>query len=83
MKELFVMLAKLITKEQCIERLYQDILAYKEAKLLGKDTENEERSVSFTCHLLLINDIEGDPKEIIEDMDRVNRSVNFFKTEKN
>ena len=83
MKEIFVMLAKLMTKEQCIERLEESIDQYKEAKLLNNDVDQAENNLFMSCHLLVLNNLNGNANDIIKDMDEVKRSVEFFRTEKN
>ena len=83
MKEVFVMLAKLMSKQDCIKKLEQSIAEYNEAKLLGKDLEQEEHCIIMSCHLILLNNLKGDAKDVLEDMAIVDKSVNFFKTEKN
>ena len=84
MKEVFVMLSKLMSKQQCIEKIEQSIAEYNEAKMLGKDLEQEEHNViTMACHLLLLNGLKGDAKDVLQDMEMVDKSVNFFKTEKN
>jgi len=83
MKEIFVMLSKIMSKQQCIEKLSDAVAEYNEAKLLGKDLEQEEQVITMACHLLLLNGLKGDAKDVLEDMEMVNKSVNFFKTEKN
>lgn len=83
MKEVFVMLAKIMSKQDCIKRLEQSIAEYNEAKLLGKDLEQEEHAIIMSCHLILLNNLKGDAKDVLQDMEMVDKSVNFFKTEKN
>ena len=83
MKEVFVMLAKIMSKQDCIKRLEQSIAEYNEAKLLGKDLEQEEHGIIMSCHLILLNNLKGDAKDVLQDMEMVDKSVNFFKTEKN
>ena len=83
MKEIFVMLSKIMSKQQCIEKIEQSIAEYNEAKLLGKDLEQEEHNITMACHLLLLNGLKGDANDVLEDMKMVDKSVNFFKTEKN
>ena len=83
MKEVFVMLAKAMSKQQCIDRLSEAISEYNEAKLLGKDLKQEESSIVLSCHLLVLNGVEGDAIDVINQMDKVNKSVRFFETDKN
>jgi len=83
MKEMFVTLAKLMTKDQCIQKIQDALEEYKEAKLIGKDLEEAEHTIIMGCHLFLLNQMKGDAKDIVDDMEMVNKSVNFFKTGKN
>ena len=83
MKELFVMLAKALSQDECIERLEEAISDFKEAKLLNQNLEKAEFTLHMACHLLIFNTLDGNASDIIKNMDEVNRSVNFFKTEKN
>jgi hypothetical protein len=83
MKELFVVYAKSLTKEQCIQKLSDSLAQYTEAKLLGKDLKEEESNLFLHCHMLLLNTIDGNATDVLNQMDMVNKSVNFFKTEKN
>ena len=83
MKEVFVMLAKAMSKEQCIQRLAESISEYNEAKMIGKDLKQEESSILLSCHLLLLNGVEGDAMDVINQMDKVTKSVKFFETDKN
>jgi len=83
MKEIFVMLSKMMSKQQCIEKLSDAVAEYNEAKLLGKDLEQEEQVITMACHLLILNGLKGDANDVLENMKMVDKSVNFFKTEKN
>ena len=85
LKEIFVMLAKLMSREQCIERLQQAIEEYKQALLTGDDETllRAETNIELSCHLFLMNGVEGKASDIIQQMDEVKRSVDFFKTDKN
>lgn len=83
MKEMFVMLAKLMSKDQCVERLEDAIAEYKEAKLINGDMEKAEHSLFMSAHLLILNNLDKDPGDIIKEMHEVQRSVDFFKTDKN
>lgn len=85
LKDIFVMLAKLMSREQCIERLQQALEEYKEALLTGDDEtlKGSEANIELSCHLFLLNGVDGKASEIINQMDEVKRSVDFFKTDKN
>lgn len=83
MKEIFVMLAKAMTKKQCIDRLAEAVSEYKEAELLGKNLDEVEHNLLLSCHLFLLNGIKGDATDVIKDMEMVDKSVNFFKTTTN
>jgi hypothetical protein len=83
MKEVFVMLAKMMSKEDCIKRLQSALEQYNEAKLLGKDLKPEEDHVMVMCHLLLLNTLKGNAEDVLNQMDMVNKSVEFFKVDKN
>lgn len=83
MKEIFVTLAKTMSKQQCIKRLEMSLEEYKEATILGKNLDQEEQHIIMSCHLLLLNGLKGDVNDVLKDMEMVDKSVNFFKTEKN
>ena len=84
MKELIVLLAKAMTKEQIVDRMQQSIDQYKEAKLLGKeDLKKEEEDLLMSCHICILNNIDKDPMEIINEMEKVNKRVQFFESDKN
>lgn len=83
MKEIFVMIAKTMSKQQCIKRLEKSIAEYNEAILLGKNLEQTEHNIIMYSHLLLLNGLKGDVNDVLKDMEMVDKSVNFFKTEKN
>jgi hypothetical protein len=83
MKEIFITLAKLMTKDQIIEKMQEALDEYKEAKLIGKDLEDAEHMITMGCHMYVLNQMEGDAKDIVADMNMVSKSVNFFKTGKN
>jgi hypothetical protein len=83
MKELFITLAKLMTKDQCIERLQISIDKYKEAQLLGVDLNHANQEMMMACQLLTLNDIKAGAEELIKDMDLAEKSRNFFKTTTN
>ena len=83
MKELLVFLAKMMSKEQCFDRIHKAIEEYKEASLLNNDVERAEAEIIMSCHLLMLNLVEGKATDVIKQMEEVKRSVDFFKTEKN
>jgi ribosomal protein L7Ae-like RNA K-turn-binding protein len=83
MKEVFIMLAKALSKDQCIERIEEAISNYKEAKLLNKGLENSENTLNMAAHLLILNSMDESPVQIIKDIEEIERSHNFFKTAKN
>lgn len=84
MKELIVLLAKTMTKEQIVDRMQQSIDQYKEAKLLGKeDLKEEEEHLLMSCHICILNNIDKNPMEIINEMEKVNKRVQFFESDKN
>ena len=83
MKEMFVMLAKMMSKEDCIKRLQSALEEYNEAKLLQKDLKPEEDQLMLMCHLLLLNGLKGDAQDVLNQMDVVNKSVEFFQVDKN
>lgn len=83
MKELLVMLAKMMSKDECMQRLEESIAEYKEAKLINQNVERAEQNVFMSCHLLILNNLDKDPAEIIKEMTDVQRSVDFFKTGNN
>jgi hypothetical protein len=83
MQELLITLAKLMTQQECIERITTCIEEYNEAKMLGKELKTEITQILMSCHLLVLNHTKGNVKEVIDEMNMVNKSVNFFKTDKN
>lgn len=83
MKEIFIMLAKMMDKQQCINKIQESLDEYKEAVLLGSDLEAVEQSLTLSCHLYLLNKTEGSAESLIKEMDEVDKSVNFFKTSSN
>lgn len=83
MKELFVMLAKAMSKDQVIEKIETAIADYKEAVLLNESTERSLHNLDVSVHLYIMNGLDKNPEEIIKDMDKVNRRVKFFDTEIN
>jgi hypothetical protein len=83
MKELFVMYAKSLTKEQCIQKLSESLAEYNEAKMLGKELKQEESNLFLKCHMVLLNALDGNATDVLNQMEMVNKSVNFFKTDKN
>jgi hypothetical protein len=83
MKEIFVMLAKAMSQEQVINRLQDSIAEYKEADLLGKNTEKELANLKMSCHLFILNGLEESSTKIINDMDTVNRRMKLFDTDSN
>ena len=83
MKELLIMLAKAMSADECINRLHESTSEYKEAVMLGNDTKNAKDGIILACHMILLNEMKGDAKDIMADMEMVDKSVNFFKTTKN
>jgi hypothetical protein len=83
MKELFVMLAKTMSKQSCFEQVEESVKEYREALLLGSDMKAAEHSLNMAMHLYILNQTEGSAQDVIKDMDEVDRSVNFFKTASN
>jgi hypothetical protein len=82
-KEMFVMLAKAMSKEEVIEKLEKAIADYREAKLLNSGIESAEENIHLTAHLFIMNSLNKNPMEIIGEMNKVNQRVKFFDTEKN
>jgi hypothetical protein len=80
MKEIFIMLAKMMDKQQCINKIQESLDEYKEGMLLGSNMEALEQSLTMSCHLYLLNQTEGSAESLIKEMDQVDKSVNFFKT---
>jgi len=83
MKELFVMLAKTMSKQSCFEQVDEAVQEYKEAMLLGSDMKAAEHSLNIAMHLYILNQTEGSAEDVIKDMDQTEKSVNFFKTTSN
>jgi hypothetical protein len=83
MKELFVMLAKTMSKESCFKQVEESVQEYREALLLGSDMEKVEHSLNMAMHLYILNQTEGSAEDVIKDMDQTEKSVNFFKTSSN
>lgn len=64
MQDLMILLAKTIPVDSIIENIEERINKYKE----DKSKENLEK-VTFSCNLLLINQIDRNAHEIISDLD--------------
>jgi len=71
MKEMLVILAKTMTKEQLVEKLHDEIINYKEAVMLGKEGEELEyrnAAMLMSAQLLLINAVPKSSEDIISDL---------------
>ena len=82
-KEMFVMLAKAMSKEEIIQKLEMAIADYKEAKLLNSGVKLAEENMHLVTHLFIMNSLDKNPMEIIGEMNKVMQRVKFFETEKN
>lgn len=78
MKELLVFVAKMMTKEQIIEKLEEGIANYKEAGLLNKPTTEAENEIELATQLFMLNKMDKDPGEIIKDLDTFQERMKFF-----
>lgn len=90
MKEMLVIMASLMSKQQIIERLQESIDELKEAELLcdAELIEQKTHHLLFTCHLMtmhVMTESKGPSGalDIIKDMNELEKSRKFFKTEKN
>lgn len=83
MKELMVLVAKTMSREQILDRMEQAISNYKEAQLLNQSTEDALNEIELSTHLFLLNNLKKDAGEILNDMEKVVKSVRFFETDSN
>lgn len=77
-KMLFVMLAKSLSEEQVLDKLKSSIEEFEESKLLDKDLESARHQLKLALHLAIMNTLEMDAEGILNQMDIVNKRVNFF-----
>lgn len=89
MMEMMVMLASIMSTEQCIDRLQKAIDEYNEAELLNSDNKEDKKSeLLLSCHLLTLH-ITNSKKGLdgaintIEKLKEIEKAHRFFKTEKN
>lgn len=82
-KELFIILAKAMTKDQVIQKLEDAIAEYKEAKLLNQNIKEAEENLQLSTHLFIMNSLNKEPLDIINEMNKVTERVKFFETDKN
>lgn len=89
MMEMMVMLASIMSTEQCIDRLQKSIDEYKEAELLNSENQKDKKAeLLLSCHLLTLH-ITNSKKGLdgamhtIEKLKEIEKAHNFFKTEKN
>ena len=90
MKEMLIIMASLMSREQVIERLQESIDELKEAELLcnAEEIKAKTHHLVMSCHLLTMNVISNEKGpngalEIIKDMNEVEKNNKFFKTEAN
>lgn len=85
--ELLIMLATAMTKELLFEKIEEAIAEYKEAKLLGKNLDEAEKSIGFACHLMIMNLItKGELSgslDVINKIKEMKQRDDFFKMDKN
>ena len=89
MKEMLMLLAATISKDECINQLQEALDAYKEAKLLNneEDLEEADKKLFVATNLFIMNNItKGDLKEAmghIKNMDKMDKAMRFFDVDKN
>ena len=83
MKEMLIMLAKLMDENQVIKSLEEHINEYKEATLLGKNLEEPKKRLLVYCQIYLINSMPGDPMEIIKKINESDKINNLFQKSEN
>jgi len=80
-RNILVMMSKMMSKEQIIEKLGEDIDMYREAKLLNKSEEDitqTEHHIMFSAQLYLLHHTTGDADDVIEQMDAVKARMDLF-----
>jgi hypothetical protein len=89
MKEMLMLLAATMSKEETIERLTESLDEYKEAVMLQneKSIEQAEQHLFLSTNLFMMHVIsKGDIKNAIshiDEMKNIEKAHNFFKTDKN
>lgn len=89
MKEMLMLLAATMSKEDIIERLTESCAQYNEAKLLNneKNVKEAEKELFVTTNLFIMNFVTkgnlDNAINTIKEMGEVERAHNFFKTPKN
>lgn len=89
MKEMLMLLAATISKDECINQLQEALDLYKEAKLLNNEEDIEEanKKIFVATNLFIMNMMtNGDIKEAlghIKNMDKMDKAMRFFDTDKN
>ena len=89
MKEMLMLLAATISKDECIAQLQEALDLYKEAKLLNNEEAIEEadKKIFVATNLFIMNMMtKGDVKEAlshIKSMDKMDKAMRFFDTDKN
>ena len=89
MKEMLMLIAASMSKESIMERLYEAVDDYKEAKLLDNEEkiEQADKDLFVAINLYLMHfTTKGDIKQAMEHiktMGEIEKAHNFFKTEKN
>lgn len=80
-RNILVMMSKMMSKEQIIEKLSEDLDAYKEAKLLNKSKEElaqTEHYIMFSAQLYLLHHTTGDAEDVIKQMESVKAKLDLF-----
>ena len=89
MKEMLMLLAATISKDECINQLEEAIDAYKEANLLNsqKALEEADKKLFVATNLFIMNLMtKGDIKEAmghIKNMDKMDKAMKFFDVDRN
>jgi hypothetical protein len=89
MKEMLMLLAASMSKEDVIERLNDAMVQYNEAKLLNNEDsiEQAEKDIFVATNLFIMNYVtKGDIKNAISNikqMDEIERAHKFFQTPNN
>lgn len=81
-KELLVLLAASMSKEDIIERIEEALAKFKESELLGNDSTRDYKEILCMCHMAILNhesdgNIQGAMK-ILSQMDNLEKREKLF-----
>ena len=83
-----VVLASLMSTENCIDRLQEAIDSYKEEELINGDVEKKLQELLLSCHLMTLHVINKEKGvsgavDTLKQLKEVEKAHKFFKTERN